>query len=149
MLVNFYILMTFTKKSVFAANRDEFLQRPTSRAKFWEAPHDNILAGIDLEQNILGTWLGITKQGRFAALTNFRETNFQGQVSRGVLVRDFLWSSESVQTAVQHVKDQESAFGGFSLVCFDFSKQLTEMEYCTNRENQPIIQLEPGIVYGK
>ncbi|GAA5807503.1 hypothetical protein MFLAVUS_000866 [Mucor flavus] len=133
---------------VFAANRDEFLQRPTSRAKFWDAPHDNILAGIDLEQNILGTWLGITKQGRFAALTNFRETNFQGLVSRGVLVRDFLWSSESVHTAVQHVKEQESAFGGFSLVCFDFSKQPTEMEYCTNRENQPITPLEPGIIYG-
>ncbi|KAI8080551.1 NRDE protein-domain-containing protein [Thamnidium elegans] len=133
---------------VFAANRDEFLQRPTSRAKFWDPPHDNILAGTDLEQNIFGTWLGITKEGRFAALTNFRETNFQGEVSRGVLVRDFLWSSETVHTAVQHVKDQQTSFGGFSLVCFDFAKQPTEMEYYTNRENQPITELEPGIVYG-
>lgn len=102
-----------------------------------------------MEQDQLGTWLGITKQGRFSALTNFRETNFRGEVSRGILVRDFLWGSEPVHTAMQHVKDHESTFGGFSLVCFDFSKQPTEMEYCTNRENLPIIGLEPGIVYGK
>lgn len=135
--------------SVFAANRDEFLKRPTARARFWDEPHDDVLAGTDLEQNLYGTWLGITKQGRFAALTNFRETNFRGEISRGVLVRDYLWGSESVHTALQHVKDQGSAYGGFSLVCFDFGQKPAEMAYFTNREDQPIIDLEPGIIYGK
>ena len=55
---------------IVAANRDEFFQRPTAAADFWpDQPH--VLAGRDLEQN--GTWMGVTKNGRFAALTNVRD----------------------------------------------------------------------------
>ena len=51
---------------VLAANRDEFYDRPTRHAAFWnDAPE--ILAGRDLKAG--GTWLGITKTGRFAAIT--------------------------------------------------------------------------------
>lgn len=134
--------------SIFAANRDEFLKRPTARAHFWKEPHDNVLAGIDLEAKLLGTWLGITKQGRFAALTNFREPNFKGQVSRGVLVRDFLCGNESVQEAIKNVVNHKVEFGGFNLVYFDLSKEPTEMAYCSNREDQPVMNLEPGVIYG-
>lgn len=125
------------------------MKRPTARAHFWDEPYENVLAGIDLELNLLGTWLGITKQGRFAALTNFREHNFRGQISRGVLVRDFLCGKESVHTAVHNVVNNKVEFGGFNLVYFDFGKNPTEMAYCTNRERQPMMDLEPGIVYGK
>jgi uncharacterized protein with NRDE domain len=140
--------------SIFAGNRDEFLKRLTARAHFWDEPHQNVLAGIDLEINPAdyhsknGTWLGITRQGRFCALTNFREQNFRGSISRGALVRDFLYSSDDVYTAVQHVKDQQLDYGGFNLICFDFKKKPTEMTYCTNRQNQPISNLEPGVIYG-
>lgn len=55
---------------VIAANRDEFLDRETAPARFWpEAPH--ILAGKDLRAG--GTWMGVTRSGRFAAITNHRD----------------------------------------------------------------------------
>lgn len=72
-----------------AANRDEFTDRPTEPLHFWsDAPH--ILAGRDLKAG--GTWLGISRHGRFAALTNHRDMRRQARQgpSRGELVRDML-----------------------------------------------------------
>jgi uncharacterized protein with NRDE domain len=74
---------------VFAANRDEFLTRPAAPASWWpDAP--NLLAGRDLQAG--GTWMGITRGGRFAAITNHRDLHrpqHQGP-SRGLLVRTAL-----------------------------------------------------------
>lgn len=71
---------------IVAANRDEFLDRPAETARFWpDAP--DILAGRDLQAG--GTWLGITRQGRFAAITNHRDLHHPAPPgpSRGLLVR--------------------------------------------------------------
>lgn len=57
-------------KLIIAANRDEFYNRPTMPADFWNE-YPNILAGKDLQAK--GTWLGITKEGKFSALTNYRD----------------------------------------------------------------------------
>ncbi|KAI7897937.1 NRDE protein-domain-containing protein [Cokeromyces recurvatus] len=139
---------------IFASNRDEFLKRPTARAHFWDEPHQNVLAGIDLEFNSgdqqlkNGTWLGITRQGRFSALTNYREQNFRGSISRGVLVRDFLWSSDSVHACLDNLYEHRNDYGGFNLIHFDFSKDPVEMAYLSNRENQNRIDLKPGEIYG-
>ncbi|HQW21080.1 MAG TPA: NRDE family protein, partial [Rhodocyclaceae bacterium] len=78
---------------VIAANRDEYFSRPTAAAEFWsdrDPPHPEILAGRDLQAG--GTWLGISRAGRFAALTNFRQPENRATVapSRGTLVSDFL-----------------------------------------------------------
>lgn len=74
---------------VVMANRDEFLDRPADPAHFWpDAPH--VLAGRDLRAG--GTWMGITRHGRFAALTNHRDLRrplVEGP-SRGHLVRQAL-----------------------------------------------------------
>ena len=74
---------------VVAANRDEFFARPTAPAAFWkDAPQ--VLAGRDQEAG--GTWMGITRGRRFAALTNFRDPAQMRKdaPSRGRLVADFL-----------------------------------------------------------
>jgi uncharacterized protein with NRDE domain len=52
-----------------AANRDEYHRRPTAGAQFWD-DHPQLLAGRDLQAG--GTWMGITRTGRFAAITNHR-----------------------------------------------------------------------------
>ncbi len=74
---------------ILAANRDEFMDRPARAAHFWnDAPH--ILAGRDLRAG--GTWLGVTREGRFAAITNFRDLRRKSVrgPSRGQLVREAL-----------------------------------------------------------
>src|SRR5687767_9378576 len=75
---------------VVAANRDEEYGRPTEPARFWaDAPE--LLAGRDLVAG--GTWLGVTRAGRFAAITNVREPGVPapaGVRSRGELVAGFL-----------------------------------------------------------
>jgi len=55
---------------ILAANRDEFYDRPSTPADFW-GKHPQVLAGIDLKEK--GTWLGVTREGKFAAITNYRD----------------------------------------------------------------------------
>ena len=77
---------------ILAANRDEFYARPSQSADWWQdAPH--VYAGRDLQAG--GTWLGINKQARFAALTNIRDGSGKSESapSRGSLVADYLQSS--------------------------------------------------------
>jgi len=73
---------------VFAANRDEFYDRPTRIAQFW-TDYPGVLAGRDLSAG--GTWLGVNRFSHFAAVTNLRSSaGTTSQHSRGHLVRDFL-----------------------------------------------------------
>ena len=102
-------------------NRDEFLTRPTAAADWWAPPHQNVLGGRDLLREEQGTWLGVTKQGRLAVLTNFRE---EGQVtreakSRGGIVNAFLTSTEDTQAFVGQLFEGDAMknIGGFSLIC--------------------------------
>ena len=83
---------------VVAANRDEFFARPAASIAFWsDAPQ--VLAGRDLEAG--GTWLGVTRDARFAALTNYREARRprQDAPSRGALVADFLIGNDDPETS--------------------------------------------------
>src|SRR4249919_3282180 len=79
---------------MLAANRDEFFARPAAPADFWE-DHGEILAGRDLLQG--GTWLGLTRAGRVAAVSNYRDGRRakSGVRSRGWLVRDYLLSEHA------------------------------------------------------
>lgn len=74
---------------IIAANRDEWCDRPTAPLHGWEDAPD-IVAGRDLNDG--GTWMGISRRGRFAAVTNYRDpASLQPNApSRGMLVRDFL-----------------------------------------------------------
>lgn len=103
---------------VVAANRDEFYARPTAPAAFWEdAPQ--LLAGKDLVGG--GTWLGVTRSGRFAALTNFRDPGAPRPrgTSRGHLVRDFLLGGFSAEEYLQQVDGRAEDYAGYNLVAWD------------------------------
>jgi uncharacterized protein with NRDE domain len=102
---------------VVAANRDEIFDRPATPLTFWEA-HPQLAAGRDLLGG--GTWLGLTREGRFAALTNCRTENVSpkpGDQSRGVLVRDYLLNHLETRTAID-TRSIETlrGYGGFNLI---------------------------------
>ena len=103
---------------VVAANRDEFYRRPTAPADYWpECP--GMLAGRDLEQG--GTWLGVTRDGRFAALTNYRDpaANRPDARSRGELVRNYLCGALAAQEYLERVRADGGDYNGFNLLAGD------------------------------
>jgi uncharacterized protein with NRDE domain len=100
---------------VVATNRDELYARPTAPAAFWgDAPE--LLAGRDLRSG--GTWMGITRGGRFSALTNVRELPFPAPdaPSRGHLVSDFLRGRESPEAYLAALSSRAEAYPGFNLL---------------------------------
>ena len=126
---------------VVAANRDEYYDRPTLAAGFWPDEPD-ILAGRDLLAQ--GTWLGVTRQGRFAALTNYRSTDdpHLDAPSRGLLVGEFLGCRESSPAYLDRVSRIGERYNGFSLVVCDGE----QLAWYSNR-GAGVEILKPGL-YG-
>lgn len=110
---------------ILLSNRDEFLHRPTARAAFWEEPNSHILSGRDLARPERGTWLGITRTGRLAVLTNYREPTSLAALaekSRGAMVTSFLTSTTTDSSTSEwlhslHATGDLHGVGGFSLLC--------------------------------
>lgn len=127
---------------VVAANRDEFFTRSSAAAGFWpEAPQ--VLAGRDLEAG--GTWFGVTRQQRFAALTNYREGGQQcaDARSRGALVADFLTGRQTPASYLGKLAAVAPEYNGFNLFIGDGER----LAYCSNRGDRQARWLDPGI-YG-
>jgi uncharacterized protein with NRDE domain len=123
---------------VVAANRDEYHARPAAPAAFWEDKPD-ILAGRDLEAR--GTWMGVSRGGKFAAVTNFRGAHEpRARESRGALVARFLDNGESAASYVKGIEG--GVYSGFNLLACD-GEELWAM---SNRGGEPR-RLTPGI-YG-
>jgi uncharacterized protein with NRDE domain len=123
---------------IVAANRDEFHARPAAPAAFWE-DQPGILAGRDLEAR--GTWMGVSRSGKFAAVTNYRGAKEPRAVeSRGALVSKFLANGSKPAEYIEHVKT--GLFSGFNLLACDGE----ELWWRSNRGGEPR-RLEPGI-YG-
>ncbi|MFT6551397.1 MAG: hypothetical protein ACJA1I_001437 [Zhongshania marina] len=99
-----------------AANRDEFFKRPTLAANFWPE-YPQILAGRDVEFG--GSWLGISRSGRFAAVTNLREIEASGDRSRGDLVKNFLLSTETNQRFFAQLEANKSQYRPFNFIASD------------------------------
>jgi len=126
---------------LLAANRDELYDRPAAPAQFWpEAPQ--LLAGRDLLAG--GTWLGVTRDGRFAAVTNYREarTVTPPPRSRGELARDYLLGGASAGQYVHSLPALAADYAGFNLLCGDRDA----LWWYSNRGGPPR-HLAPG-VYG-
>jgi uncharacterized protein with NRDE domain len=105
-------------KLLVAANRDEWRERPAAPAHWWP-DHPQIFAGRDLKAR--GTWMGVTRSGRFAAITNFRDPSDKRSTarSRGELVTGFLLSKEGAGAFLARVADRASDYNGFNLIAGD------------------------------
>jgi len=114
---------------IVAANRDEFYDRPSSVAAFW-ADHPRILGGRDLEAG--GTWLGVDRGGRFAAVTNFRQGEREPPAprSRGLLVSDYLATDVAARAHIERAERDAAQYNGFNLIAGD----TRELLYFSNRE---------------
>ena len=126
---------------IVAANRDEFYDRPTARAGFWtDAPQ--VLAGRDLKAG--GTWLGVDRGGRFAAVTNYRQGQREGDAprSRGHLVSGYLTGRMDARAHLAAVEGDAGLYHGFNLIAGDAGA----LFYFSNREGAAR-ELGPG-VYG-
>jgi uncharacterized protein with NRDE domain len=124
---------------ILAANRDEFYNRPTRALSYWDnAP--SILAGRDVKGG--GTWLGISRTGRFSAITNFREPGAKSPdaPSRGLLVSRYLSGQKSPASYLQDIDRIKDRYSGFNLLVGDRSS----LFYYSNR-NPGIHRLTSGI----
>ena len=127
---------------VLAANRDEFYARPTAAAAPWEdAP--GVIAGRDLSGG--GTWLGITRQGRWSALTNVRDPGEPARdaPTRGRLVADYLRDDATPEDYLRSLLPRSAEFNGFNLLVADRES----LYWASNREPGAGRRLAPG-VYG-
>jgi uncharacterized protein with NRDE domain len=137
------ILIAFEPESdlplVVAGNRDEFHARPTLKADWWP-DITNILGGRDLQAG--GTWLAVSRSGRFAAVTNYRDAaaSRSGKQSRGHLVTEFLRGDTAPADYVDSVAGKN--YTGFNLLVSDGRT----LAYLSNRSND-FGELAPG-VYG-
>ncbi|WP_301108310.1 NRDE family protein [Sporosarcina sp.] len=118
-------------KLILMANRDEAYNRPTAPADFWQ-DHPDILAGRDLEQ--MGTWLGINKQGKIAALTNYRDISLPetGKLSRGNIVSSYLQSNETPQDFMEQLHHNRDHYTGFNVL----AGSSEELFYYSNTEQK-------------
>ncbi len=127
---------------IIAANRDEYYARPTVNAHFWTGKP--ILAGKDLLAG--GTWLGVTRTGRFAAVTNYRQPEqLPSGKSRGLLVTDFLESNLSQNEFSELLSQTSGDYAGYNCVFGNLSTKSTDIQYVSNRAKSPLT-INHGIV---
>ena len=124
---------------IMAANRDEYYDRPTAAASYWEdAP--GLFAGRDLVHG--GTWLGIAGNGRLAALTNYREPHAanRGAPSRGALVSGFLTAATNAKRYLDRLRREGALYNGYNLLLGD-----SDSLYCYSNKSGQAIRLTRGI----
>ena len=126
---------------IFLGNRDEFYDRPTTPAVFWKDAH-NLLAGRDMKYG--GTWLGLTRRGRFATITNYRDLKSHREhlLSRGIMTSGYLLGKNDPVDYLKEVDSQKDSYNWFNLLVGDINR----LYYYSNRSGETQ-NLEPGI-YG-
>lgn len=116
---------------IMAANRDEFYNRASLPAGFWE-DCPGVLAGRDLEQG--GSWMGVSRKGKIAAVTNYRDPlshNPQAK-SRGSLVSGYLCEDGDAFRYMEKLHPQADRYNGFNLLVGDREA----LYYYSNRQQQ-------------
>jgi len=101
---------------ILAANRDEFYTRETKVLDYW-TEYPGILAGKDEVGG--GTWIGVSKEGRWSAITNYRVPFAQLKAdgkSRGKLTLDFLTTQQDTETYLRNVMLEDDLYNGYNLL---------------------------------
>lgn len=126
---------------IIAANRDEFYNRQTAPADFWN-DHPTILGGRDLEAK--GTWMAMTTTGRISMITNYRDPkNIDPKApSRGQLVSDFLTSEQTAPEYLKEVEQNGKRYNGYNLIVGN----LESLYYYSNYRSG--IDLIPNGIHG-
>ncbi|MFO7845579.1 MAG: NRDE family protein [Balneolaceae bacterium] len=124
---------------ILAGNRDEFYQRPTKQAHVWDTDPE-FVAGKDLEAG--GTWLGISQNGEFGAVTNYRNLYepVKGDKSRGAIIPEFLTSDQSIRERIHSIEKQKNNFSGFNLIAGSAEK----LFYVSN-QSKSAKEISPGL----
>ncbi|CAO1616779.1 unnamed protein product [Sympodiomycopsis kandeliae] len=158
----FFTLNTAGHTLILSSNRDEFLARATNSAAWHnfssnDGDDSHVLSGVDADPNGGGTWLGITKDGRWAALTNFTEVappplplreGLKGYRSRGVLVKGWLEMTAeqaektSVEEYAKRISEQRDEYPGFNILIgkLTSSQDNSQLAYVTNRNHTLVDQ---------
>lgn len=130
---------------ILIGNRDEFYMRPTMEAHWW---NNDILAGKDLEAH--GTWLGVSRNGKLATLTNYRDIlGIRSDVkSRGALPVDFLVGTWTQQEYHFHISQQAQDYNGFNLLTWENGDMFhfSNYEHQINRVNDGIHVLSNALL---
>lgn len=126
---------------ILASNRDEFYARPTRKAQPWfpeQLPY--IIAGKDLEAG--GTWMGVTKSARWAALTNYRDPKWEvlDPPSRGQIVLNYLKNPAPPEKFIKQLNEHAGKYAGFNVLVGDASDLYHYSNY-----DQKITAIAPGI----
>ncbi|MCB1190696.1 MAG: NRDE family protein [Leptospiraceae bacterium] len=124
---------------IVASNRDEFYDRPTISA-FQEDNYPFIVCGRDLQAG--GTWTGVNKNGKFVAITNYRELPLVllGKQSRGEIADNFLKSNDSPKVFLEELHKKNERYNGFNVLLGD----TIQLFHYSNRE-RIINQLQPNV----
>lgn len=124
---------------VLAANRDEAYSRPAAPAAFWD-DHPHIYGGRDLERG--GTWLAMTRSGKIAAVTNYRNALAPREAprSRGELVSEYLTGDVDAKRYLQAVEARGDQHNGFILIAGD----LDGLYWLSNR-GPGAARIPPGV----
>ncbi|XP_042610933.1 transport and Golgi organization protein 2 homolog [Cyprinus carpio] len=133
---------------ILAANRDEFYSRPSKAAEFWGS-NNEILSGLDLEEGKEGgSWLGISKRGKLAALTNYLDARQNPDAQgRGSLVSNYLMDNLDSFAYLRKVSSEAHSYNGFNLLTADFRANEDTLCYYGNKGSSEPIHLKAGI-YG-
>ena len=125
---------------VVAANRDEFHARPALPANWWaDAPQ--VWGGRD--QTAGGSWMAVSRERRFAAVTNVRRMQpvDPEAPSRGGLIQDFMTSSDSASAYAERLADRAARYAGFNLLLYDGD----QLYYASNHDAYSQAPVPPGV----
>ncbi|XP_029664974.1 transport and Golgi organization protein 2 [Formica exsecta] len=122
---------------IVATNRDETYKRPALSAHYWKK-HPECLGGIDMEPGKEGgTWLALSMKGKAAVILNLvneENKNNSSKKSRGSLIRNFITSSDSIETYLNQLHKENmngQPYNSYCLILLDLNNANT---YCLNSD---------------